>query len=82
MLILPDVFLSERNQIRNELSVLDETVSTEHLNTIILDALLAEMYLTVKLEAIRDLDLSLEQIRTDDENDLHQSFEKGVSYKK
>ena len=35
----PDVFLSEINQIRDELSVLDETVSTERLTTIILDAL-------------------------------------------
>ena len=58
----PDVFLSEINQMRDELGVLDEMVSTEHLTTIILDALPAEMYSTVKLEAIRDPDLSLEQI--------------------
>ena len=32
----PDVFLSEINQIRDELSVLDETVSTERLTTIML----------------------------------------------
>ena len=37
--------------------------STERLTTIILDALSAEKYLTVKLEAIRDPDLSLEQIQ-------------------
>ena len=48
----PDVFLSEINQIRDELSVLDKTVSMERLTTTILDALLAEMYSTVKLEAI------------------------------
>ena len=59
----PEVFLSEINQKRDELSVLDETVSTERLTTIILDALPAEMYSTVKLEAIRDFDLSLEQIQ-------------------
>ena len=59
----PDVFLSEINQIRDELGVLDETVSTERLTTIILDALPAEMYSTVKLEVIRDLNLSLEQIQ-------------------
>ena len=59
----PDVFLSEINQIRDELDVLDETVSTERLTTIIIDALPAEMYSTVKLEAIQDPDLSLEQIQ-------------------
>ena len=59
----PAVSLSEMNQIRDELDVLDETVSTERLTTIILDALLDEMYSTVKLEAIRDPDLSLEQIQ-------------------
>ena len=50
----PDVFLSEINQMRDELSVLDETFSTERLTTIILDALPAEIYLTVKLETIQD----------------------------
>ena len=59
----PDVFLSEINQVRDELGVLDETVSTEHLTTIILDALPAGMCSTVKIEAIRDPDLSLEQIQ-------------------
>ena len=59
----PDVFLSEINQIRDELGVLDETISTERLATIILDALPAEVYSTVELEAIRDPDLSLEQIQ-------------------
>ena len=58
----PDVFLSEINQICNELGALDETKSTERLITII-DALPADMYSTVKLEAIRDPDLSLEQIQ-------------------
>ena len=59
----PDVFLSEINHIRDKFDVLDETVSTERLPTIILDALLAEMYSTAKREAIRDPDLSLEQIQ-------------------
>ena len=59
----PDVFLSGINQIRDDLRVLDETVSTERLTTIILDALPAGMYSTVKLEARRDPDLSLEQIQ-------------------
>ena len=58
-----DVFLSEICQIRNELIVLDEAASTERLPTIILDALPAEMYSTVKLEATRDPDLSLEPIQ-------------------
>ena len=55
------VFLSEKNQKCNEFGVLDETVSTERLTTI-LDALSAEMYLKVELEVIGDPDLSLEQI--------------------
>ena len=59
----PAVSLSEMYQIRDELDVLDETVSTDRLTTIILDALLDEMYSTVQLEAIRDPDLSLEQIQ-------------------
>ena len=59
----PDVFLSTTNQIRDELGVLDETISMEPLTTIILDALPAEMYSTIKLEAIQDPDLSLEQIQ-------------------
>ena len=57
----PDVFLSEMNQICDERSILDETVSTERLTTTILDALPAEMYWTVKLKAIQGPDLSLEQ---------------------
>ena len=56
----PDVFLSEINQIRDELRVLDETISTERFTTIILDTLPAS---TVKLEAILDPDLSLEHIQ-------------------
>ena len=34
-----DIFLSEINQIRDELNVLDEIFSTERLTTIILDML-------------------------------------------
>ena len=59
----PDDFLSDINQICNELGALDETISTERMTTIILDALPSDMYSTVKLEAIRDPDLSLEQIQ-------------------
>ena len=58
-----DVFLSEINQIRDELGVLDKAVSTERLTTIILDALPAEMYSTMKLEALRDPDNILEHIQ-------------------
>ena len=62
----PDVFLSDINQIRDELAVLDETISTRYGALdyeIILDALPADMYSTVKLEAIQDPDLGLEQIQ-------------------
>ena len=55
----PDVFMSEMNQIRDELSVLDETVSTERLTTTILDALPAEVNSIVQLKVIQDPDLSL-----------------------
>ena len=58
-----DVFLSETNQIRDEPRVLDGTVSTVRLTTIILDALPAKMYSIEKLEAVRDPDLNLEQIQ-------------------
>ena len=59
----PNIFLPKTNQIQDELSVLEKSVSTERLTTIILDALTAEMYSTVKIEAIRDPELSLEQIQ-------------------
>ena len=39
----PDVFMSEINRIRDELSVLDEAVSTERLTIIIFDALSVKM---------------------------------------
>ena len=52
------------------------------LTTITLNALPAEMYSTVKLEATRDPGISLEHIQQDEENDLHQSFRKDVSYEK
>ena len=35
----PDVFLSEINQIRDELTDLNQVISSEHLTTIIHDAL-------------------------------------------
>ena len=62
----PDVFRSEINQPRDELSDLNEVMSTERLTTINinLDALPAEKYSTIKLEAIKD---------------LHQSFGKVLS---
>ena len=56
-------FLSEINQIRDELSVSDKAVSTGLVATIFLDALPAEMYSTIKLEAIRDPDLNLGYIQ-------------------
>ena len=59
----PNIFLSEINQLRNELSALDEVVPPERLTTIILDAFSAEKYSILKLKAIRDPDLSLEQIK-------------------
>ena len=59
----PDDFPSETNQIRDELGALNETISTERLTTIILDALPADMYSAVKIEAILEPDLSLEHIQ-------------------
>ena len=60
----PDVFPSKINQVRNKLSDSKEVVSTEHLTTVILDALPAEKCSTIKLEAKRDPNLSLEQRRS------------------
>ena len=57
------VFLSELYQLRVELRVLDEDVSAERLTTIILDAIPAEKYLTIKNQAIRDPHLSLGEIQ-------------------
>ena len=78
----PDVFLSEINQIRDELSVLDKAVSIERLTTRVFDALLAEMYSIVKLQAILDHNLSLEQIQQMMRAIFIKSFGKGVSYEK
>ena len=51
---LTDVFMSEIYQLHDELSDLDEVVSLESLITIILDALPAEKYPTIKIQAIID----------------------------
>ena len=59
----PDVCLSEMYQVRNEPSALDEVVSTERLFTMILEALSAEKYLTIEIQARRDPDLSLKHIQ-------------------
>ena len=78
----PDVFLSEINQVRDELGVLDETVSTERLTTIILDALPAEMYLKSKTSSDTRPRFEFRKDSTDSENDLHQSFGKVISDEK
>ena len=44
----PDVFISEFFQLRDEISDLGEVVSTQCLTTIILDALAAKKYSTLK----------------------------------
>ena len=57
----PNAFLLEITQICDELSDLNEAVSTERLTIITLDALPAGMYSAIKLEARRGSDSSLEQ---------------------
>ena len=57
------IFMSEIYQLRNRFSDLDEVVSTERLATIIPDALPAEKYSIIKIQATRDPDLSLEEIK-------------------
>ena len=57
-----DVLLSKTYQLRDGFSNLDEVVSTERLTTIILDALPAERYSNIKIQATRDPGLSLEDI--------------------
>ena len=56
------MFLSNVFQLRVEFSDLGEVISTERLTTFILGALPTEKYLTIKIQAIRDLDLSLGEI--------------------
>ena len=70
----PDVFLSEVHQLRDEVRNLGKVVSTERLTTIILDALPAEEYSTIKFQPIRDPDLSLEEIMSIIKTFFHQSF--------
>ena len=48
---------------RDELSDLDEVICPERFTKIVLAALPAEMYSTIKIEAIQDPDLTLEQIQ-------------------
>ena len=62
--INPDVLLLEVFQLRDELSGLGDVVATKRLTTILRDALPAEKYLTIKVQAIRVLGLSIEDIET------------------
>ena len=57
-----DVFISQVYQLRDEFSDLGEIVFNERLSTAILDALPEEMYSTVKIQTIRDLDLEIGEI--------------------
>ena len=59
----PDVFLSEIKKYAMNLVFWTKQSQLSARLTIILDALPAEMYSPVKLEAIQDPDLSLEQIQ-------------------
>ena len=56
-------------------------VSTERLITIILDALPAEKYLTIKIQATKDPDLSSDEIESMIKS-IYQPFGKIVSYQK
>ena len=55
--------LSERNQLRDELSNLNKVVSTECLTTIILDTVPTEKYSTTQFETIKNPNLILEHIQ-------------------
>ena len=48
-----DVFSSEVYQLRDDLSEMDEVASTESSTIIIIDALPAEKYSTIKILAVR-----------------------------
>ena len=69
----PDMFLSEVFQLRDELSDLGEVIYNELLTTIVRDALPTEKCATIKIQAIKDPDLCLEEIANRDES-LHQLF--------
>ena len=68
-----DGFFSEVYQLRDELNDFGKSVSTEALTTIV-DGLLAGKYLTVKIQATRDPDLSLGKI----ESMIKTTFIKGI----
>ena len=55
----PDVFLSEVHHLCDQLGDLDKVVSIEQSTTIILDALPAEKYSTIKIQGMRYLNLNL-----------------------
>ena len=57
-----DVFLSKAFELRDDVSDLEKVVSYEHLTTINLDALPTKKQATINTKAIRNLDLSLEEI--------------------
>ena len=56
------MFLSEIFQLRGESSDLGEVVSNERLTTFTLDTLPAEKYSMIKMQTIRNPDLSLKKI--------------------
>ena len=58
----PDVFMSEIYQLCDELSDLDEVVSTERVTTIIFGAMQAEKHPIIEIQVIRYPDLSLERV--------------------
>ena len=60
--INPHAFISQVVQLRDEFGDLSKIVSNERLTTAILDTLPKEMYSTVKMQSIRNLDLGIEEI--------------------
>ena len=78
-----EVFLPGIYQQRNELSDLDKVASTERLSIIIVDALVPEKMTTIKIQASRYPDFSLEEIENMMKTIFIKSFaKKVVSYQK
>ena len=60
----PDMFVAEVHELRDERSDLNEVVSTDCMATAIFDALPAEKYLTITIQAMSNPDLSLGEVKS------------------
>ena len=60
----PDIFVAEAYELRDELSDLNEVVSTNCMATTIFDALPAEKYSTITIQTTNSPNLSLGEVKS------------------